>query len=330
MLNIQKISIFRLSVVGLSLFLILFFLVSCEQLLEEALTQDMTFEENLYDNETIGAEGQVISIVNNTQLSKEALSKVMCHMVQPVDIPDSDLFLEVVANGAGKITGSIKNNKGSSVVFGIYFSNTGGLGNPSEQATLIGTLNIDGFETLTIDGLDDFNQSREDVIVNMVSFFQANPGISTVYVYLTGDPDPVDLTIQSLQFVLNPCFHLSQSIEVNEEYTQYVDQIDDVSDVVIMGSVTNDGAGAITLILSISNGGGVWESIFIVEAEAIMQFADEFAQLTETDLDTLESILRYYVDPGEAIQVDLYVISEDDINVALNSIIFTGTITVLL
>ncbi len=330
MVNIKRFYILKTVIYGFFPLMFLFFLAGCDKLLEEALTQDLTIEEALYDSGTFTAEGQIIPIVNNTQLAKGSLLKSMCHMVAPVDIPDSDLFLTIISYGGGTITGTVKNNKNSSAVFGIYFGNSGGLGNPSEQATFIGTLNIDGLETLTIGGLDDFNQSAEDVISNMVSFFSANPGISTLYVYLTGEPDPVDLTIQILQFVLDPSFHVEHVIETNEEYVQYANQIEDVSDINITGFVRNNGAGSITVVLSVSNGGGAWDHSYTIEAGATMQFADRFDQLTETELELLEEIMRYYVDPGEAIQVDLYILCEQHINVTLNSVVFSGTITVTL
>ena len=330
MVNIKRLDILKYVIYGFLPLMILLFLAGCDRLLEEALTQDVTIEEALYESGTFTAEGEIIPIVNNMQLAKGSFFKTMCHMVAPVDIPDSDLFLTIISNGGGEITGTVKNNKSSPVVFGIYFGNSGGLGNPSEQATFIGTLNIDGLETLTIEGLDDFNQSAEDAISNMMSFFIANPGISTLYVYLTGEPDPVDLTIQVLQFVLDPSFHMEHVIETNEEYVQYVNQIEDVSDVIISGFIRNNGTGTITLVLSVSNGGGAWDCICVIGAGATMQFADQFNLLTETELDVLEGIMRYYVDPGETIQTNLYIISEQNINITLNSVIFSGTITVTL
>ncbi len=319
---------FRFFLIGF--FPILIFFVGCDQLLEEALTQNVLIEENLYESNAYTAEGQIIPITSDMQLAKDSFLKTMCHGVEPVYIPDSDLLLTVVSMGGAKITGMVRNNKNNPVVFGLYFSPTGGLGNPSEQATFIGTVDINGLETLTIQGLDDFNQSRNTVIENMVSFFTSNPGIRTVYVYLTGEPDPVDLTIQHLQFVLNPSFHITKTIDVNAQYTQYVDQIEDVSDVVITGSVKNNGSGSVTIILTIKNGGGVWQTTSMIESGEILQLADPFDQLTEEDFEIMENIVRCYIDPGEAIQADLYIMGEEDINITLNSVVFSGTITVLL
>ncbi|MBN2031580.1 hypothetical protein JW824_15215 [bacterium] len=327
---VKRNRLYTLKMLIYGFFSVVVFLSGCEQLLEEALTQNVLIEENLYESNAYTAEGQIIPITSEAQLAKGSFFKTMCHMVEPVDIPDSDLFLTVVSKGGGKITGNVKNNNNSPVVFGLYFSNTGGLENPSEQATFIGSVNIDALETVTIQGLDDFNQSSEDVIENMVSFFVMNPGIRMIYVYLTGEPDPVDLTIQHLQFVLNPSFHITQIIDVNEQYTQYVDQIEDVSDVVITGSVKNNGSSTVTIILTVKNGGGVWEGESIIESGETLQLADQFNQLTEEGLEILESVLRYYVNPGQAIQVDLYIIGEEDINITLHSIVFSGTITVLL
>jgi len=319
----------------LSLFLLIV-LVGCEQLLEEALTRDISFEEPLFDSETATGGENTIPIVTNQQLTKGStcLPKTLGFVVISVTPPDVALFSVVASSGKADITGTLVNNDTNPVVFKIYFGHSGVLVDPQTEAAFIASVNLAGSETKILGGFEDFDESRESITSNLGAFFSAHPGLTTIYVYLMGEgSQSVNIAVESLAFVLRPSYHVQRTLQPSEEYTQYVDQIQEVTEIQLSGSATNNGVGSATLSLFVTpvSGSASWEGkvaeVTINPGETVL-FENWSGLLTDEELERLEGCIEHLVDPGEAIRGDLFLMSDSDLNVEIVSLVLEGTITV--
>jgi len=320
------------------LFLVIF--LGCEQILDEALTKAFTVRQTLISDETASSEAktsETIPIINSGVLTKGSGVQTSGEgfVVVPVTPPDMDLLITVVSANACEISGTLVNKEDASVLFGIYFASSGGLTNPKTEASLIATVNLAGLETKVIEGYDAFNQSEDEINANLLGFFASHPGISTVYVYLTGDPLPVNIEVHSLALVLKPVAHIQHVVNPDEEYAQYSDQIEDITDVGLSGSAVNNGSSAVTLSLFVSpaEGSTDWQGEvvrFTIQAGETIQFENWSSFLVDGGEERLKACIRYLLDPGEAIRGDLYVESDSEINVHIVSLIFEGKVKVIL
>ena len=314
-----------------------FFLMGCDQILNEILTKDLELSENLFSSGNATGTENTILIISNQNICKNIFvpEKSMGYIIAPVEPPDAELFTTIVSNGGGRIIGTLVNNSEEEAVFKIYFGYSGNLTDLQSQATFIGSVDLSGSETKVLTGFEAFNEDRNVIISNMEAYFSSVPDVNTIYVYLTGEPLPVDITVQSLSFVLNPAYRLFKVIEPNQTYAQYVDQVEDISEVSFTGSVTNNGDSQVDLWIFVSpyTGSAVWKgelvSISIDPGETILM-ENWTNYVTDGAMERIEEALEYYVISGEAIQLDMILESESDLNVEIISIFIECTITVAL
>lgn len=330
--NLQRTLLSCIVVVVLS-----FSLMNCDQILNEILTEDIELSENLFSSGTATGTENTILIISNQKVFKNIFvpEKTMGYVIAPVEPPDAALFMTIVANGGGKIIGTLINNSEEEAVFKIYFGYSDNLTDLQYEATFIGSVDLSGSETKVLTGFEEFNEDRNVIISNMEAYFSSVPDVNTIYVYLTGEPLPVDITVQSLSFVLNSAYRLFKVIEPNQTYAQYMDQVEDISEISFTGSVTNNGNSQVDLWIFVSpyTGSAVWKgelvSVSIDPGETILM-ENWTNYITDGAMERIEEALEYYVTSGEAIQMDMILESESDLNVEIVSIFIEGTITVAL
>ncbi len=123
---------------------------------------------------------------------------------------------------------------------------------------------------------------------------------------------------------------VTKSIQPDEEYTQYIDRIEDVRNVNVSGSATNNGNSPVTLILTLTCGDASWTGQVTIPAapDNVLLFADWFGTLSDADKDELNACMLSFSE--NALNAMLSVESNDNINVTIDSILLSGTIKVSL
>lgn len=313
----------------ISLFIIILMalLIGCEQILNELDTLEFTVSETFLTNENATSrldDVQTVPIVEDTSLYK-SIPATSGIMMIPVNLPEYSILMAILEGGGCELRGTLENKKDNEVQFGIYFSGTNGLSNPAEQAYLIGNVQLGPNETKTIQGYQE----------EMLAFFSnpENHNISKLFVYLTGSPQPLHVKVRSMALVLSPCFHVSQTIQPSQIYSQYMNRVQSITNVIMCGSAKNKGTTPVTLSLEVypAEGDMEWQGqvieIFMDPGETI-QFEDWASFLVAGGEERLEQCILYLVDAYKAIRCDLYIESEGAINVFINSLIFKGTVKV--
>ena len=169
----------------------------------------------------------------------------------------------------------------------------------------------------------------------MLAFFSdpVNHNISIMYVYLTGSPQPLQVNVQTLALVISPCFRISHTIQPSENYAEYMNRVQSIHSVQICGSAMNNGICTVMLSIAVSPAEGTeeWQGEVInidLEPGETIHFEDQASFLVEGGEDRLGQCLLYLIDAHQPIQGDLYIGSEETIQVFINSLIFKGTIEV--
>lgn len=124
---------------------------------------------------------------------------------------------------------------------------------------------------------------------------------------------------------------VSDTVEPIEEYTQYIDRIQDVSSVEITGSATNNGNGTVTLTLSIICGDANWEGSVDIPTGSpnnVVQFADWFNSLPDDEKDAMNECMFNFTEDN--LTATLTLASDHAINVFIDTVILKGTIEVSL
>ena len=139
--------------------------------------------------------------------------------------------------------------------------------------------------------------------------------------------------VQSLAFILSPCFRVSHIMQPSESYESFMNRVQSIHDVQMCGSARNDGNCAVTLSLTVlpAEGTGEWQGDVIsidIEPGETIHFEDWVSFPVEGGEDRMEQCLIYLIDTYQPIQCDLYMESAETIQVFINSLIFKATIEV--
>jgi len=322
---------------GLFLFTLLLLTTNCEEMINEALTKDITFEEEIISQESANTTNQkiVYPITSNSSLTKN-LGKtfgINCneYSINPENIA---LFIKILSGGHGIFDASFSNNRSSDQTLSIYFSTIGSLSDSDlpSQATLYGSFTVPGNGTKVLDGIDDFNENRGEIISNLVSFFVNNLNMETLYIYLAAGNSPVDISIDYINLVLDHGYLISKTIYPSDEYTQYQNSIDEIKDITVNGTVRNDGTADVTMKLFIYVQGQtpqlIKELTMNPDEELIIENIDDF--FTNDQINNLKNIFDHLFDPGEAIVMEVLFISSNVINLIIEGISLTSIVTVSL
>jgi len=124
---------------------------------------------------------------------------------------------------------------------------------------------------------------------------------------------------------------VSDTVEPTEEYTQYIDRVQDVSRVEVTGSATNNGDGTVTLTLSITCGDASWESSVDIPAGSpnnVLQFADWFNSLPDAEKEAMNDCMFNFKEDN--LIATLTLASDHAINVFIDSVVLKGSIEVSL
>ncbi len=326
-------------IVGNGLFLITLLLLTtnCEEMINEALTKDITFEEEIISQGSANTNNQkiVYHITSNSSLTKTLAKahKVNCneYSINPENIA---LFIKILSGGNGIFNASFSNNLSSAQTLSIYFSTIGSLSDSdlASQATLYGSFTVPGNGTKVLDGIDDFNENPGEIISDLASFFVNNLNMETLYIYLAAGSSPVDISIDYIELVLDHGYLISKTIYPSDDYTQYQNSIDEIKNIAVNGTVKNNGAAVVTMKLFAYVQGTppqlIKELTLEPGEELIIENIDNF--FTDEQTNDIKNVFDHLFDPGEAIVVDILFISSKVINLTIEGISLTSTVTVSL
>jgi len=331
--------------IRISIFFILIFLLmifsGCEKIIEDVTSFKIIVKKTMYENKSVNSSTEnteVINILEQGVVTKVApgYAKLMGFIVEEVEIPDVDVFESIVQANGFEFSGSLTNGDDKDVVFGIYFSSSGSLSDPKTEATLIATINLSGLETKSLNDFSSFNQTQEEIKSNILDFFSENPEISQMYVYLTGDPQPVNITVQNLAIQLKPSYYLPYILsDDNNEYDQYRDRVENVTDVHISGSIVNNGDDEVEIRFTVQPSTTVpgidWEGevlVITVPAHTTLELSDWSTYLVPGGLDRLKDAIYYLIDDDGSVLIELFMESDSGIDIEIISMVLEGSISV--
>lgn len=333
--NKKKILILFLNAVFL--ITLVMFSTNCEEMINEALTKDITYEEEIINQQSAYTYNQqiVYPVTSNSSLSKNLAktSEINCneYSVNPDNIT---LFLKILSGGHGIFYASFFNNLSTDQTLSIYLSSNGSLSDSDlgTLATLYGSFTVPGNGTKILDGIDDFNESSSGILSNMTSFFLSNLDMETLYIYLAASETPVDISIDYISLELNHGYLISKIIEPADNYTQYHDSINEIKDIVLDGTVRNNGEADVTMkffaYVQEESPQLIKEATIGAGEELIIEKIDNF--LTDSHINKLKNIVEHLFDPGEAIVVEVLFVSSNVIELSIEGISLTSTVTVSL
>ncbi|MEJ2628544.1 MAG: hypothetical protein P8078_08315 [bacterium] len=322
---------------ALFLFIFLILTTNCEEMINQALSKDITFEEEIINPENANTSNQkvVYPITTNSSLYKNLAkgSAINCneYYINPDNI---ELFIRILSGGHGLFNASFSNNLSPDQTLSIYLSTKGSLDDSdlASQATLYGSFTVPGNGSKILDGLEDFNESSSEILSRLVFFFLNNLDMQTLYIYLAASETPVDISIDYINLVLYHGYLISKTIYPSDEYTQYQDNINEIKDIMINGTVKNNGSAKVTMKFYAYVQGQSPQLITLSEInpgeELIIENIDDF--FTSQEINTLKNIFNHLFDPGEAIVLEVLFLSSDVINLAIGGISLTSTVTVSL
>lgn len=332
----RKNNIVTVQIVLFSLMLLLL-TTNCEEMINEAFSKDITYEEKIIDEQEVNTSGQTntYEITNNSNLKSSAsgLGKIYCQYY-PINPDNIDLFMNILMGGGGTFTASFRNNLDSDKTLSIFLSGTGGLDNPgtSAAASLYGTVTIPASSIKILDGIEDFNESAVEILSNLLSFYLNNLDINTLFIYLTASPQPVDITIETMSLVLDSGYLISQTIYPSDDYSQYQDNIDEIKDITINGTIINNGTAPVTMKFfahAQSQPLQLIKKIVINTGEKLV-IEDINGFFTDEQVNTLKNIFNYLFEPGEPIIIDVLFLSCKTILLSIEGISLASTVSVSL
>ncbi|MFO7888904.1 MAG: hypothetical protein R6V04_01035 [bacterium] len=333
--NMKILPILLLNV--LFLFTLLILTTNCEEMINEALTKDITYEEEIINQKTANTANQKIiyPITSNSSLTKNLAKayEINCneYSINPENI---GLFIRILSGGHGIFDASFSNNLPSDQTLSFYLSTKGSLSDSdlASRATLYGSFTVPGNGSIILDGIDDFNETPGDIISNLILFFLSNLDMKTLYIYLQASGTPADISIDYINLVLDHGYLISKTIYPSDDYTQYQNNIDEIKNITVNGTMRNNGAADVTMKLYAyaqdQSPQLIKELTMYAGEECIIEYINDF--FTDAQINKLKDVVEHLFDPGEAIVVEILFISSDVIELAIEGISLTSTVTVSL
>lgn len=316
--------------------------LACEKLVEKVTTKDINITKQVFsgsvsgDTETLLIATDKVIGSGGFGLTKPTASNFI---EAPMPIPDLALLAAIITTGGGTFSGTLVNNADNEVVFGIYFGNATALPQPKTVAARIATLTLPALATVSISSQHDFDQAPNEILLAMLNFFLANPGIETVYVYLTGDGEPtVNVTVQTMSFIMPPAFHIKRTI-VPGDLSNYSDKVKEVKNGQMTGTITNNGADNVDFSAFVSLVTGDFVHGNPAESDSVA-----FINIPVTNTIDLANTPSFFVKGGagkldtgiddllhgKTIEVNLFFISSMPISLQVDELALKGTATVSL
>lgn len=318
-------------VIWCSLIMFFIFIMGCQELLDDALTEEVPISQSLVKNVQVRS---VIPVIVNPKVLKPSsmkgpstLMKTMTDTSIELSPDNPELFTELILKDAMRLIGDGDPN-GSTGDFGIYFDPSDGLSDPKSSATVITEFNLTGLSTI------DINEGP-----SMKPFFQSNPDIATFYLYLDHSNGTAEITINSLKFVLDKPI-LIEKVIYQDTSVSY-SEVEGILNVKIAGSVTNNGVSVVDFTISVeaNNGSyvGDWEGVILtseIAPGATLTFGDLETDPTfqQANLEDALAYLSEVSDPsiGGDLKATVGLNSVSDIIVDIASLDVTGTAQVKL
>jgi|GEM_PF-3012555 len=293
----------------------------CEELLDEALQKDITVEEEIFSDQTATAEEESVEVTSGVQLGaagKLAKSADGSHVI-PMSVEEAALFSWILSEGGGALRGQVENRDGNPAVFKVYI----GASEVIASAVEIGSIEVGA------------NQSSQFSFQGALleNFFKAQfeAGAGTFYLILYGESDSVNLWISNLEFVLQPGAVIRTTVGPSSEYAEYADTIDDITDLSLAGSIRNNGASPVALLLRIGPEAPTpaFEAFSVGTTIAAGSTFDLNDWHTLFDAETLADMgdAISYLATG-AVVAELFFTSETGVNVTVISVVLLGTVSV--
>ncbi len=338
----------RMLKVGLIILIILgFVFIACEEAIKNATTRDVEVEAEVYHGDVAGDSTGVV-LAKGVRIGGEGASLAKSMLVEyveiPVAIPNVSLLTAILQTGGSFLSGTLTNELTTEAVFSLYFSDTSGLTDPESaafqaSASMIASVTLGSFETVTITGAGGFDQDPADVRSNMLGFFAANPTIQTIYVYLVADGEPtVKILVVSLDLWMPAAAH-KQLIVAPGDFTQYSENVQDIRDGELSGTITNNSGQSVEFSLYVSLVDGSYvsgdpaDSDLVAYAEiaagGVLDLANSADYLQPGGTAILEASIASLI-AGESIEINLYFISAGGsmVNLHLSNIELRTLVTI--
>ena len=298
------------------------FAMSCEHLLEQVTTFDVTVEETIFEGETATGTESSLEIANNQVLTGNggSVAKKMDFSIFIVIPSDALLFSVLYEKDLLTIQGSVENLDANPVEFSVYFGLSDGLSDPEHQGIHVLTETLGGYETKQID----------IVLTGLEDFFDHFQQSGIIYVYLVGtESETVNILVHNLNFSMPAAARLMMTLDP-DEYEEYLDQVDDITEMQISGSAVNHGNHPVNFLLSISSGTLYWEEHYCPEGTngSVLQFAEWYNTFVENEIEHLREVVEQFIDGGELVFVQFFVWSEGDINLEIVSLVINADLLV--
>lgn len=318
----------RLMVFSCAVSLCFIIITGCQEILDEALTDEVTINQSIIQNQQIRTSIPVITtptmLKNSLHNQLPDLYKAMDDESFEVSPPNPELFTELMLQEEITLIGQGDPN-GCEGDLGIYFDPSSGLSDPQTSATLITEFDLNGLTTI------DINVGAE-----MKPFFLSNLNIATFYLYLVHIDATAEITINSLKFVLPKPVLLEKVIHQDTSVTY--EEVEGILNVKIGGEVTNLGSSQVNFIISVEANNPAyvaeWEGVILTSSIGSGETVN-FGDL-ETDpsfqRSNLEEALAHLSDQttGGDLKATVYMDSATDIEVDIASINIIGTARVQL
>ncbi|MBN2415787.1 hypothetical protein JXO52_08085 [bacterium] len=293
----------------------------CEQILDEALQQQIPVEEELFSSQSHEeTDGLRIPVTGDYRLrgpGAASFSKpgASAFLVVPSDAP---LFAWVCSEAGGALQGRLVNNGEDAVELTVSL----GLDDDAEGAMVIGSVTAAGQETnqFSIDG-SAFEAFFDGLFADRIQEF---------YLFLAAEGNgSIDLTVQTLEFVLQPAQVIRREIGPLSDVGG-ASGIELTGDVSLSGTIHNRSGGTLQmlLVLAPATPAASWDGMEIaceIPAGGSVDLSQWTGLVTGDQLDALEEML-VYLGTG-TIAAELYTTAAAGLRYEIVSILVSGSVS---
>ena len=295
-----------------------FVITGCQDILDDALKQDIELKESVVSDQTVTASTGSVPVVGSpVAVAKAGPVEIEGFSVFTADPSSGPVFTEMVKQNAVKLVGSVSNSNATSGTLKVLLGTVNTLVPPGQGTEIYSGAFTSGNATITIDQLV------------ASTFFNTNPNIDPFYVYVYHDA-AASITVNSLQFVTPAVAVLTHTVVHDEELMSKGD-VESIIGAHIGGSITNHGAANVQIKVDLSdNNAGTslsWETPSIMVETVAPGATLNLGDVTVSDTQ-LNDALSYLAETGDIVAT-ITLSSTEDVNVDLASIELIGTATVI-
>lgn len=324
MATISKIA-FSTSLLFTIVMLCTFFIgTGCEQILDEALQQKISVEEEMFssqDKETTAE--QHLPVISDYRITGSAAAA----RAKPGDsafliVPsDAGLFAWVCSEGGGRIQGNMINNSSDPVEVTISL----GWNAAASGGTEVGSVTVPGNSRQQIDiAGSEFETFFDGLFAERSSEF---------YLFLAAKGNgTIDVTVQTLEFVLQPSHVIRREIGPISELNSSSTLIENISDISFSGTVYNRSSATMQMLLVLrpATPTAAWDGTeisFEVPAGGSVDMSQWSQLLSNEEMEELKAMLRYA--GSGTVSGELFMTASNGLHFEIVSILLSGSVSLI-